>query len=337
MRHRLAEGLLTVLTLPLLLTGCSRDESADPTGSPSEPSGAPTAPMLEPVAEVGGATITDADLAERVEMVTSDADVARAIDTSPETGRELRAGVLSGMVAAALVAQAAPELGVRVSEDDLEAYLDEIAAAYLGGGDDAWARYLTETGYPESQVRAQLREDLVRERVEDALDPDARASAEEVRAVYAEGYAGRPQVAHVLVATREQADRLHARLLGGAEIADLARSFSLDAATAQSGGELGPWIKGEYTPSFDEAVEDATVTGPGVLPVVSSPFGWHVIEVRAPATLEEVAGEIADSLVEEQQDQAYLTWLAGLQAEAPVWIRADHGRWDATSGTVVAQ
>ena len=321
-----AAALFLAAGLTAGLAGCTV------TGSPDSAAVAsPAAGPGGPVAVVDGERITQPEFDRRMATVAADGDVAAAMATQPGVSVRLRADVLAQMVDARLVAAAAPALGVQVTEADVTAYVDRIAAEQLGGGPGAWAAFLAEQGYPEEEILAQLGEDLLRERVEDRVRA-ADVSDEQVAQAFAEGWQDRVRVAHVLVATREEADAVLADLRAGADFATLARERSTDRASATAGGDLGPWTEQQYVAPFDQAVESAD--GPGLLDPVASPFGWHVIEVRAPATLTEVVGPITEQLVEQQQDAGFLEWVAGLRQGAAVDVRDDLGTWDGAAGRV---
>ncbi len=316
--RRPAAVLPAVLTAAVLLTtACT--------------SGGAAAGSAGPAAVVDGRPVEQAELDRRLATVTSDPDVSAAIATDAAVEDRLRADVLAQLIEVRVVSAAAPDLGAEVTDEELDAHVDRLAEEQLGGGPDAWAAFLAERGYPEEEVRAQLGEDLLREEVEDLLGAPAVAP-EQVAQAHAAEWEGRKRVAHVLVASQEEAAAALAELRAGADFATLARERSLDQASAASGGDLGPWIEDQYVAAFDQAVENAT--GPGLLEPVSTPFGWHVIEVRAPATLEEVSGLITEQLAEQQQDAAYAEWVAGVRAGVDVDVRDDLGDWDRASGTV---
>jgi parvulin-like peptidyl-prolyl isomerase len=309
-----------VLAAAVLLTAaCTSGSDADAAGSAG------------PAAVVDGRPVEQAELDRRLATVTSDPDVSAAIATDAAVEDRLRADVLAQLIEVRVVSAAAPDLGAEVTDEELDAHVDRLAEEQLGGGPDAWAAFLAERGYPEEEVRAQLGEDLLREEVEDLLGAPAVAP-EQVAQAHAAEWEGRKRVAHVLVASQEEAAAALAELRAGADFATLARERSRDQASAASGGDLGPWIEDQYVAAFDQAVENAT--GPGLLEPVSTPFGWHVIEVRAPATLEEVSGLITEQLAEQQQDAAYAEWVAGVRAGVDVDVRDDLGDWDRASGTV---
>lgn len=319
-RRRVAALLApAALAAVLLAAGCTAGADADAAGGDGPP------------AVVDGRPVEQAELDRRLATVTSDPDVSAAIATDAAVEDRLRTDVLAQLIEVRVVAAAAPDLGAEVTDEELAAHVDRLTEEQLGGGPDAWAAFLAERGYPEEEVRAQLAEDLLREEVEDLLGSPA-VTPEQVAEAYAAEWEGRKRVSHVLLATQEEATATLAELRAGADLATLARERSLDQASAASGGDLGPWIEDQYVAAFDQAVENAT--GPGLLEPVATPFGWHVVEVRAPATLEEVSGLITEQLAEQQQDAAYAEWVAGVRAGVEVEVRDDLGTWDGATGTV---
>ncbi|KTD31383.1 MULTISPECIES: peptidylprolyl isomerase [Legionella] len=75
----------------------------------------------------------------------------------------------------------------------------------------------------------------------------------------------------------KQANNLYQQIKSGKDFALLAKQYSLDAASAIKGGDLG-WVNpGELVPEFEKAMD--------ILPVhqvskpIKSVFGWHLIEV----------------------------------------------------------
>jgi parvulin-like peptidyl-prolyl isomerase len=319
-------------TVAVLGLGAAALTSADRAG-PAAAAASPTGP----VAVVDGTAIAQAAFDARLGTVTADPDVATAVAEQPGVGTRLRADVLAQMIEARLLEQAAPSAGVELTEDDVQRYVEETTRGFLGEEPGAWERFLAEKGYPEQEVRGQLREDLLRERLEDRV-ASVEVTPEQVQQAFAAGWEGRPRVAHVLVETREEADAVLAELRAGADLAAVARERSLDTASAVSGGELGPWSEGDFTPAFDQAVERAAGAGPRepvLLEPVASPFGWHVIRTSPPAALPEVAPLITESLAEQQQDDSLAGWVARHREHAEVTVREDLGAWDAGSGAVV--
>jgi hypothetical protein len=80
---------------------------------------------------------------------------------------------------------------------------------------------------------------------------------------------------------RDFAQELHDRAVAGESFADLARSYSSDASSAEHGGELAPAARAEWVPEFADA---AFSLAPGqVSQPVLTPYGYHIIQARAAA------------------------------------------------------
>ena len=80
---------------------------------------------------------------------------------------------------------------------------------------------------------------------------------------------------HILVKTKEEAERLKRQLAGGADFANLAKKHS-QCPSAKKGGDLGEFSPGKMLKAFDNVVFKKallTVHGP-----VTTKFGYHLIE-----------------------------------------------------------
>jgi parvulin-like peptidyl-prolyl isomerase len=82
---------------------------------------------------------------------------------------------------------------------------------------------------------------------------------------------------HLYARTREQADRLYARLQAGEPFEALAREVFADTTLAHRGGVVGPFGFDEMDPAFEEA---AYALEPGaVSPPVRTTQGWSIIQL----------------------------------------------------------
>jgi peptidyl-prolyl cis-trans isomerase C len=84
------------------------------------------------------------------------------------------------------------------------------------------------------------------------------------------------RASHILVKTEEEARGLKAKLDGGADFEELARTKSIDK-TGSRGGDLGFFQKGQLIPEF-ERVAFALKKGE-LSEVFQSPFGFHVVKL----------------------------------------------------------
>ncbi|MDH3354178.1 MAG: peptidylprolyl isomerase [Chromatiales bacterium] len=80
---------------------------------------------------------------------------------------------------------------------------------------------------------------------------------------------------HILVKTREEAEKLKQQLNKGADFATLAKKHST-CPSAKKGGDLGEFAPGQMVKAFDQVVFKKpllTVHGP-----IKTQFGFHLIE-----------------------------------------------------------
>jgi peptidyl-prolyl cis-trans isomerase D len=111
---------------------------------------------------------------------------------------------------------------------------------------------------------------------------------------------------------RNLAESVRKRLEAGEDFATLARAMSQDPASAEQGGDLGWFGRGQMVPAFEKAAFETPVGK--LAPVVESEFGVHVVQVTGsrPAgviPLEEVREQIRRQLQVQRSQQA-------VQAEA---------------------
>jgi peptidyl-prolyl cis-trans isomerase C len=122
---------------------------------------------------------------------------------------------------------------------------------------------------------------------------------------------------HILVATKEEADKLKADLSGGADFAELAKANSTDTGSGANGGDLGWFGLGMMVKPFEDAVVAAKVgevTGP-----VESEFGWHLILVKETrAAANPTLDQIRDELASEIENAAIEAKLKELEAAAKI-------------------
>ncbi len=81
---------------------------------------------------------------------------------------------------------------------------------------------------------------------------------------------------HILVAKKEEADDIVAKLKAGGDFAALAKEKSTDTGSGAQGGDLGYFAKGQMVKPFEDAawaLKKDEVSAP-----VQSQFGWHVIK-----------------------------------------------------------
>lgn len=122
---------------------------------------------------------------------------------------------------------------------------------------------------------------------------------------------------HILVGTKELADRVYADAIADPESFDfLASQFSIDEATAPNGGDLGWFPRGAMVDPFEEA---AFSMRPGdISEPVQSEFGWHIIRVIENDPDRALTDEQITQSVQSMTDEWLTGQKAGMDISSPV-------------------
>jgi len=266
-----------------------------PTGTSPPPTPTPTPVPLAAI--VAGEGLLLSDLQEEVARFEA-AQAALGIDLA--SLGDYRSQVLQALIDRRLLAQGAVERGLTFDEQAIDAELAALAEAR--GGSQAMGAWLAENGYTLESFKRALREDRFAAMMIERIASEVSGEAEQVRA------------AHILVATRAEAEELLAQLTAGGDFAELARVFSLDAATRPAGGDLG-WFPRGYLliPEVDQAAW-SLATGE-TSEVVASGLGYHIVR-----SLERGVHPLAPDALRFVRQQAVEAWLEARRAATPIEI-----------------
>ncbi|GAB4441859.1 MAG: hypothetical protein Kow0031_23910 [Anaerolineae bacterium] len=163
-----------------------------------------------------------------------------------------------------------------------------------------WINQVTDiTGISEAQYRSYIRQNLIREKLRDALGEETPKTAQQANA------------RHILVETEDEAKEVVARLEAGEDFAALAEELSLDTGSAANGGELGFAPQGRFVEAFDEAVFSLPIGQ--ISDPIETQFGWHIIEVLAREEMELTPADYA-----QEQRAAFATWTSQARQNAQI-------------------
>ena len=120
----------------------------------------------------------------------------------------------------------------------------------------------------------------------------------------------------------KQINNLYQQIKAGKDFALMAKQYSLDAASAIKGGDLG-WVSAEeLVPAFATAMKDLplnTISKP-----IQSPFGWHLIEVLERKTIDDSDSfqrqQVRQFIHQRKFNEAVQNWQQHLRADAYVKI-----------------
>jgi len=263
-----------------------------PTATVVAPSPTPTSER--PLAAlVNGQPILLADYQQEAARFEA-AMAGQGFDLESEDGKamlaQMRRQVLDSMIEQVLIAQAAAQEGVAISEEELETTIQESIEE--GGGQARFEEWLRTSNLTYEDFREEIRFQLLALAIFERVTSSIPTTAEQVHA------------RHILVETEEEAQAILTRLQAGEDFAALAREQSQDENTKEAGGDLGFFPRGQLiSPEVEEA---AFALPPGqVSGVVRSQFGYHVVQVLEKVPDRPLPPELLNTL----REQTFAHWM----------------------------
>lgn len=277
-----------------LAAGCASE------AIPSATTAATASPVEGLAALVNGQPISSEEYESQVEQVEAFFE-QEGLNAESEEGRErlaqARRQVLEQMIDQELIRQAAVEMGISISDEELESSIEGIVEQ--SGGGDGFNQSLQATGTTYDVFRQMLLDQLLSEAVYSSVTASINSVAEQVHA------------RHILLPTREMAEEVLARLQTGEDFAYLARECSEDISSRETGGDMGFFPRGVMPDEVEEVafgLEVGDMSG-----IVESQFGFHVIQV-----LERDEREIAVEVFESLRQQTFMQWLEDQRESASI-------------------
>lgn len=264
--------------------------------------------------------------------------------------------VLNQMIESKLFEQEANRRGITVSKEELDASIEQVRNKY-NMNEDQMEEVLKKQNLTPESFREQWRvQTLGNKLLESQLKNKIVVTNDEIEEYYKENYGTieysgnysgvtekteeEVEIAHILISpdtpnAQDRAVEVAELAKSGNDFAILAREYSDDNFTADKGGNLGSFKKGDLIEPLEIAVErtpEGKVSGP-----VQSPAGYHIIKVlnrTKPSSdeKEEVSEnetyisdsdreEIRQILHRQKAEEQLRTWLQGVREKAYVEIK----------------
>lgn len=245
-----------------------------------------------------------------------------------------RRQVLDRLIEESLMRQRAAEIGLTVTEDEIEAAVQDVLrqnrltkvqldAALVQQG-------ITPDDYRQSLSRQILRFKLIGREVQGLVEVSSREIQEYYerhRETYSRASTIELQHLSFPLAGEERRDQ-EERAKGALEALRSGRDFAtvLAAAVAEGadGGEMGELNLEDLTPAFAAAVKDLPVGASSDLIASAEALHLLIVSGRSAGTvrpLDEVREEIRSHLAEEKRSTAAKEWLDGLKKKAHINVR----------------
>lgn len=282
-------------------------------------------------AVIGNSRVTTSTLAARVTRSLAD-PAAKQRFGSDRADFERR--VLTLILGHQLIAVVAKRAAVTVSDAEVSARLAEFVRQ--AGSQADLDKQAAGAGIAKADLGGYVRDLVLTEKVGNKLTADTPVPAARLQQAYNQQFV-KVHAAHILVKDKATADRLLAEVKANpAQFAPLAKKFSTDPGSKNTGGDLGTQSPTQFVPEFGQAVASAPV---GSYVEVRSQFGFHVIHVigrQATKTLAAATPELRAPLLQQARQQAVGALLERTSRSLGVRVNPRFGTWNAATATVTA-
>jgi parvulin-like peptidyl-prolyl isomerase len=222
-----------------------------------------------------------------------------------------------------LLLDAAQDANTVVSPEELDAALNYQYSR--AGGQEAFQKALSDNGLDEEEFKENIRTDLVIQNYLNVLlDQEITVTDEEIFAVYEQDMTASAR--HILFLTEgksedEKADVLKrteailARARSGEDFAGLAKEFTEDPGSKDSGGLYENFGRGYMVKSFEDAAFSVPIGE--ISDVVETEYGYHIIKVlsreKESRPLDEVRLEIEEKIKQDRKSGTFEKHLMDLK------------------------
>jgi len=215
----------------------------------------------------------------------------------------------------------ASDLGIEVSDKQIQSRLAQIKKQYFQGKETAYESQLKKQGLTDAQVRSDIKAQLISEALFKKVTDGVKVTDSEVHKYYVAHPSDYKQpesrqVRHILVKQKALADKIYAQLKSGGDFAKLAKKYSIDTVSAAQGGNYNA-VKGQSVAPFEKvafALKTNEISQP-----VKTQYGWHVIQATAPVKPagttpeKQAADQIRQQLLQTKRNDAVNSWAKDLQ------------------------
>ncbi len=260
------------------------------------------------VARYDSATLTRKDLDTRIALIE------KGLQKAPQSGQlpsklDIEQQIVDQFINQQIMFGIAKQRGVAVTDKEIDTQIDtfrvRIPQATGGTLDDAIQNQLGLPGSTSTEFRQFVSFFLVQEKVSETLvtTDTIRTKITEQVMTQAKTVVQKATVAHILVATEDEAKKVIERLDKGEDFGALAKELSTDPGSKDNGGIYENITPGQFVPEFDKAMFTDLKPGETTKVPVKTQFGYHVIKLISRETGPSMTDEQAKLQIEQQIPQ----------------------------------
>ncbi|MDM5292048.1 peptidylprolyl isomerase [Peribacillus simplex] len=231
---------------------------------------------------------------------------------------EYGADTLDLLITNKLVELEAEKEGIKIKDEEIQKEIDTMAESY--GDEKSLKEQLEASG---SSMEALKNDIVVYLQTKKLIEPRITVTDDEISTYFEDNkdtfaQAEQVEASHILVEDEKTAKKVEKEIAEGGDFAKLAAEYSTDTETADNGGSLGYFGKGNMVDEFEDVAFDLDIGK--VSDPVKSDYGYHIIKVTGKkeakeANLEDSKEEIEETLLSERLQEEYPAWLAEVKKD----------------------
>jgi parvulin-like peptidyl-prolyl isomerase len=289
------------------------------------------------VAVVDGTVISKAELDKLVTQTKNNYEATK--QKFPKAGtteyQTLQTQWVQYLVQNAELQKAAADRGITVTAKEVDKSEKQLIDAQFGGKRSEYLKALKAQGLTAADYRPILERQALTAKLFDAVTKDVTVSDKDILDYYAQNQAQYPEsrdVRHILLEvtnppgcqpgqdakckvdfakSKAEADKIYAQLKAGASFAALAKQYSKDPGSKNSGGKL-TIQRGQTVPQFEKAAFALKVGQ--ISKPVKTVYGYHVIEALSPVkgNFDSYKETVRQTLLQQRKNDAMKAWVEKL-------------------------
>lgn len=254
-------------------------------------------------------------------------EVTEASSPQQDVLEVLKRKVLNDLIRERLLLKEASRRGITVSDEALQARIDEIREGYA---DSPLRKTLVRHGMDYDSWRQSLRENMIMEALFHSVVQETGKVTDPEISEYYQAHLDEflmpetVELRQIVVKNRSLAERLLRRIRKGESFESLARKYSV-GPEREASGYLGKYQRGELPEPLEQAAF-STPTGK-VTSLVETQHGFHLLKVvkRTPSqvkTEQQAREEIIRRLSQEKEQLYYDEWVERLIRDSDIRVHA---------------
>jgi foldase protein PrsA len=228
------------------------------------------------------------------------------------------ADTLDLLITNKLVELEAEKAGIKIKDEEIQKEIDVMVESY--GDEKSLKEQLEASG---SSMDALKKDIVVYLQTKKLVEPRITVTDDEISTYFEDNkdtfaQAEQVEASHILVEDEKTAKKVAKELAAGGDFAKLAAEYSTDTETADNGGSLGYFGKGDMVEEFEDVAFDLDINK--VSDPVKTEYGYHIIKVTGKkeakkANLEDSKEIIKETLLSERVQEEYPVWLAEVKKD----------------------